>query len=282
MRDACDDDDIEEVLDFEKPITSFQIGEISWIAANRSFKSGVVLFIKMSMHQLTLSNYLSPDYNQNLPQGHRWCYHTTPAAKLCLAILDGVDYLHGQNIVHRDLKPANILLSIDESKARCHSGSVDISGCEQCGSNKNSEPVYITPCISDFGLTAKLDDPDAIKELGQPIKTENVPVGTKAYRPLDIPTEEPITCPKLDIYSLGVITFELIAKFTTEFERRTVLENLAHGLFPDGFEKHEMAEGIKNMLYRNRNRRWDSNRVRSWLKDILEKGGSEADKNDSP
>lgn len=41
---------------------------------------------------------------------------------------------------------------------------------------------------------------------------------------------------KVDIYSLGVIFFELLVPFTTEMERRCTLENLRKHQYPPDFK----------------------------------------------
>jgi translation initiation factor 2-alpha kinase 3 len=91
--------------------------------------------------------------------------------------------------------------------------------------------------------------------------------GTRFYRP---PSSSKI-CPKLDVYSLGVIAFELLNKCGTKTERAVVLSDLLKGIFPAKFEKHEMADGIKHMLWNNRDDRWGCTEVRKWLKGIIAK-----------
>lgn len=43
---------------------------------------------------------------------------------------------------------------------------------------------------------------------------------------------------KVDIYSLGVIFFELLNPFTTEMERYQTLTKLRNNTFPPQFSKH--------------------------------------------
>jgi len=245
--------------------------------------SGVTIFIKMAYHELTLKDFLLQGENNASPYHDCYCFHTAPAAKMCLAILDGVEYLHSKNIVHRDLKPANVLLSIDKTKPPFKSSSfVDMATCEQCkeSGNRNNEPLYVTPHICDFGLAAKLDELDMVdgKDSKALIKDKkNTPVGTKHYRPTYMPTSEPIICPKLDMYSLGVIAFELIMKFETASERARLLEDLSNGIYPRGFDDHDMAGGIKNMLCKDRDQRWGAKETREWLEGLLGKKNSEAE-----
>ena len=87
-----------------------------------------------------------------------------------------------------------------------------------------------------------------------------------------MPKKEPVICPKLDVYSLGVIALELIHKFDTRSERATVLSNLKQGILPAELGNHAMAGGIKAMAHEERDRRWDCGAVRKWLEEMQGKG----------
>ena len=90
-------------------------------------------------------------------------------------ICRGVAYAHERGVVHRDLKPANIMISL--------SGQVK---------------------LADFGTSRIVGMDSSLTQTGQSI-------GTPHYMsPEQIRGESPK--PLCDIYSLGVIAFELIAK----------------------------------------------------------------------
>lgn len=286
-----DDEDEDEDKD-EESEAGEEVGDVGIVKRDvalfdftkTAVTSGVTIFIKMAYHQLALKDFLLQGENNASPYHECYCFHTAPAAKMCLAILGGVEYLHSKNIVHRDLKPANVLLSIDKSKPPFKSSSfVDMAACQQCkeSGNRNKEPLYVTPHICDFGLAAKLDELDMVdgKDSKALVKGKiNKPVGTKHYRPANMPTSEPIICPKLDMYSLGVIAFELIMKFETASERARVLEDLSNGIFPRDFDDYDMADGIKNMLCKDRDQRWGAKETREWLEGLLGKKNSEIER----
>ena len=104
----------------------------------------------------------------------------TPAAACWVVkqIADGMQYAHANGVIHRDLKPANVM--IDESG---------------------------TPVVTDFGISRRLGDED--------VRLTNADslMGSPAYMPPEhIETDETLSRGhvKSDIYSLGVIFYELL------------------------------------------------------------------------
>jgi serine/threonine protein kinase/CHASE2 domain-containing sensor protein len=83
-----------------------------------------------------------------------------------------LDYLHSRGVVHRDLKPSNTLL----------------------GSN---EQIY----LADFGLAKRLSEETLALHTGR---------GTGPYAPYEQHTLAKLT-PKADIYSLGIVIYEMLA-----------------------------------------------------------------------
>ncbi|KAI9649943.1 hypothetical protein NHQ30_002528 [Ciborinia camelliae] len=238
-----------------------------------------ILYIRFTVYPLTLEEYISTDAPQ---PGHefpiRHCFHTLPTIRILGAILNGVQYLHAKRLIHRDLKPANIFLSAKKSlEAFVPSHDlidVNRSACPTCAGSADQNKAYITPCIGDLGLAVKLADTTATPAAGtstRAIELNSSPqlsrlgskqAGTKLYMP---PGKSSTVCPKLDVYALGIIAFELITPFTTRTERHVVVNQIKSGVFPPGFENHEMAEGIKGMIAEKRSDRWDCARVRRWV-----------------
>ncbi|APA12675.1 hypothetical protein sscle_09g074450 [Sclerotinia sclerotiorum 1980 UF-70] len=238
-----------------------------------------ILYIRFTVYPLTLEEYISTDAPQT---GHefpiRHCFHTTPTIRILSAILNGVQYLHAKRLIHRDLKPANIFLSAKKDlEAFVPSYDlIDVSrrACPTCTGTADQNKAYITPCIGDLGLAVKLAETTATPATGpytraielnpssQLSRLGSKQAGTKLYMP---PGKSSIVCPKLDVYALGIIAFELITPFKTRTERHIVINNIKSGIYPTEFENHEMAEGIKGMIAENRSDRWDCERVREWI-----------------
>ncbi len=97
------------------------------------------------------------------------------AVKMCIKLADAIHYAHTHGVIHRDLKPSNIL--------------IDAAG---------------EPHITDFGL-AKRDLSETT------ISAEGNMLGTPAYMPPEQACGNAHTADsRSDIYSLGVILFEML------------------------------------------------------------------------
>jgi len=107
-------------------------------------------------------------------------------------IVQGMEYMHRNNIIHRDTKPSNILIKDD------------------------------VPRIADFGLSCykgkmPITDQLIIKDTGSSITKE---IGTELY-------SSPEQLSGLtDIYSLGIIFFELSCIFKKKYDRIDAIEKL--------------------------------------------------------
>ncbi len=97
------------------------------------------------------------------------------AIQLLLPIAEALDYAHSQNMIHRDVKPSNILLT-------------------QRGQ----------PMLTDFGIAKMLE-----VEEGQTLTGTGMGVGTPEY--MSPEQWKGQASPRSDIYSLGVILYELLA-----------------------------------------------------------------------
>lgn len=122
-------------IEFTHSSTDFTNG------AMMSMSPSLALYMQMSVHPMTLADFLSPPQGENgmiKPLAH--CFHLEPSIRILLALLDGVEYLHAEGVVHRDLKPANIFLRHEENH-RAMQGCVDLFLCSDCRQGKRNSVI---------------------------------------------------------------------------------------------------------------------------------------------
>jgi serine/threonine protein kinase len=90
-------------------------------------------------------------------------------------IAEGLTAIHAHGIIHRDLKPGNILFRSDDRLA-----------------------------LADFGISRRLEENSDLTRMGDPI-------GTPSYFSPEQGTGQP-TDHRSDLYSLGVILFEMLTR----------------------------------------------------------------------
>lgn len=111
------------------------------------------------------------------------------AIRIALEIAEGLAYLHERKMLHRDIKPGNILLTADRSVK-----------------------------IADFGLARPHD------EVG--LTGEGLVVGTLWYIAPELLINEEAS-PRTDIYSLGMVTYQMLTMRMAFKEEITDLVKLA-------------------------------------------------------
>ncbi|KAJ0977299.1 hypothetical protein J5N97_012773 [Dioscorea zingiberensis] len=152
------------------------------------------LYIQMEYCQRTLRQDFDA-YSGALHMDYIW--------RLFRQIVEGLAHIHGRGIIHRDLTPNNIFLD----------GLNDIK-------------------IGDFGLAKflKLEELDhdqhSLDETSGVSVGGTSEVGTYFYTAPEIEQRWPQINEKVDIYSLGVVFFELWHPFATAMERQIILSDL--------------------------------------------------------
>jgi translation initiation factor 2-alpha kinase 3 len=227
----------------------------------------LTLHIQMSLHPLSLADFLSP-----APKGidgaegpkYRHCFHSQMSLRILLAILDGVQYLHSEGVVHRDLKPSNIFLSMNRSRS---ASCVDLSRCAECKHPRNTQP-FLDLRIGDFGLVTEIAQPG----LQRPSVAPKV-VGTELYRPAYATAHAD---ENLDVFALGIIATELLVPFGTRMERQEKLQAVRSGKISQEFIRglgdigKELVECIQLMTCHDEERRLSCSQVRERIDKILE------------
>ncbi|KAF6718318.1 Eukaryotic translation initiation factor 2-alpha kinase 3 [Oryzias melastigma] len=142
-----------------------------------------------------------------------------------LQIAEAVDFLHSKGLMHRDLKPSNIFFTMDDVVKVGDFGLVTAMDQEE----DEDEPSALTPA------------PLLTRHTGQ--------VGTKLYMSPEQLSGNSYSH-KVDIYSLGLILFELLYPFRTQMERVRTLTEVRVLHFPEVFSRNNNQElsMVRSML----------------------------------
>lgn len=154
-----------------------------------------VLYIQMQLCQQTLRQWLDVRNSDSIEINIDKCID------IFTKVVKGVEYIHSRGIVHHDIKPSNIFISEDLNEVQ----------------------------VGDFGLACNLLSHQS--PLG-PVLATHPPgqIGTKLYA---APEQLRGHChPKSDVYSLGIVLFELVMPFNTAMERSKVIGQLKSGHIP--------------------------------------------------
>src|SRR5262245_54865064 len=125
-------------------------------------------------HYLTMPFIEGTPLNRLVGPKHQWAQRR--AAELVRRVALALEALHQRQVIHRDLKPHNIMVRV------------------------NDEPM-----LMDFGLARSL------KAGQQRLTSTGETLGTPAYMsPEQITADPTALCPATDVYSLGVILYEVL------------------------------------------------------------------------
>lgn len=120
-------------------------------------------------------------------------------------ISSAVSYVHDRGYLHRDLKPSNIFFSFENEMK-----------------------------VGDFGLATALEEDQYTSYYSEK--------GSSLYMAPEVLNKSgKVKSAKVDIYSLGVILFEMLYAFRTQMERIHTLQDLRQLDFPENFGR-EMPE----------------------------------------
>lgn len=132
-----------------------------------------------------------------------------------LQIAEAVEFLHSKGLMHRDLKPSNIFFTMDDVVK-----------------------------VGDFGLVTAMDQDEEEQTVLTPMPAyarHTGQVGTKLYMsPEQIHGNS--YSHKVDIFSLGLILFELLYPFSTQMERVRTLTDVRNLKFPPLFTQKYPCE----------------------------------------
>ena len=174
-------------------------------SVHRSFKT--IMYIQMEYcEKRTLMDLIRRDLYKDPDEGWR----------LLRQILEGLAYVHGLNVVHRDLKPANIFID----------GASNVR-------------------IGDFGLAT------SGQHVGTEAATSTIQASADLTRSIGTPfyyapeTRSTSYTSKVDMYSLGIIFFEMNYRPLVGMEKAKVFERLRQKEreLPSEFDQAKALQG---------------------------------------
>ncbi|KAI9476503.1 MAG: kinase-like domain-containing protein, partial [Benjaminiella poitrasii] len=168
------------------------------------------------------------------------------AWRLFRQVLEGLVHIHSQGMIHRDLKPANIFLDSnndvkigDFGLATTNQTLVDGTTISRSVSHRFNERYNVSAAESASASYAGYSASSAHIGADESMTTG---VGTTFYVSPEVMPDPKTGATsgmrynqKVDMYSLGIIFFEMCYKFATGMQRVVVLNELRNGKFPDDF-----------------------------------------------
>ena len=150
------------------------------------------LYVQMELCDLSLEKYLNREIN------------ISKSKKIFNQLIDGLEYIHKNNIIHRDIKPKNIFLK------------------------ENNEDFIIK--IGDFGLSKNFNC--ILPKINSIIVKENITneIGTTTYASPEQLGSNSYDY-RTDIFSLGIILYELFTNFNTQIERYKEIGKIREGCY---------------------------------------------------
>lgn len=192
----------------------------------------VILYIQMRLCDLTLKDWLHTRNEEIFNSGKM--IDEKINLDLYRQILSGIDYLHKKSIIHRDIKPGNIFILKENMQIKI--GDFGLACLESTNETNR------------FSYASSTESPS--------IETRTRGVGTPIYAsPEQLKGDNYDS--KSDMYSLGIILFELYHPFRTKMERYIEIENVKKFVFSNEMTKNwtKQCDIIRNLLDENPKKR---------------------------
>jgi serine/threonine protein kinase len=179
----------------------------------------------------TCRSRIPADFMATLVGANTWDINQTENNRIFKCIVKALQHIHAKGIIHRDLKPGNILFQVDGDSFITKIGDFGLAA--DMGMPNSVQPSEeSTPTRIDSATAGKSPSPSVSRS------TRTTGLGTCTYAaPEQIRGDDASYNEKVDIFSLGIILFELYCPFATRMERHNVLEDLKKGIISASFMK---------------------------------------------
>ncbi|XP_076449819.1 eukaryotic translation initiation factor 2-alpha kinase 1-like [Babylonia areolata] len=203
------------------------MGDTSEVEQNYQFKNTITLYIQMELCTTTLQDWMA-ERNLRLKSVQELLSTSSDIMRVFHEILEGVDYIHSHGMIHRDLKPRNIFLQGDTGQVKIG----DFGLAKEYLMSKGDSLISPSP-VSD-------------KEEFFFAGDHTLGVGTRTYAAPE-QMKGTLYDSKCDMYSLGIILFEMCNLFKTDMERLKTIEEVRQGRMPEQFTQQwtHQAEAVQ-------------------------------------
>lgn len=211
----------------------------------------LLLYLQMELGSLTLGDWIWERNNRILPSNKNIFSHVDPKKNefILKQIINALSYIHRNGIIHRDVKPSNIFIRQPECRVMlgdfglaCISNlpesdnkSIEYKKGKNVVNNKSKQPKEIVNFIRKE------------KHWGQNLSSG---IGTVTYAAPEQMVGRRYDH-KVDVYSLGMIAYEMYYPFRTNMERTHCLLELKKCRICPNFEAAWPAESflIRKMVH---------------------------------
>lgn len=189
----------------------------------------LVLYMQMQLCQTSLKHWLSVR-NKSISNGKKF-FHESVSFLIMKQIAAALLFIHSRNLIHRDVKPPNIFVN------DCDNPHILLGdfGLAKRDSEYPLKPEKFVPQSNGLGLRR--------------LKSHTSGVGTTTYAAPEQLAGD-LYDAKADMYSFGIVIYELWTPFTTAMERARQIKLLREHHVPNEFIlKHsEIGKLVTSLL----------------------------------